>query len=74
MQGRVVAERIGAKAFHETSALLNEGVLEVFEAATRAAMTVRDAGYGGVGESKREREYKRREKEDRGFGKCCVIC
>ncbi|EJT49073.1 rho small monomeric GTPase [Trichosporon asahii var. asahii CBS 2479] len=73
-QGRVVAERIGAKAFHETSALLNEGVLEVFEAATRAAMTVRDAGYGGVGESKREREYKRREKEDRGVGKCCVIC
>ena len=37
-EGKAMAERIGAYAFHECSAKLNEGVREVFETATRAAL------------------------------------
>jgi len=37
-QGREVATRIGAVAYHECSAWNNDGVQEVFEAATRAAL------------------------------------
>ncbi len=50
-QGQRVATSIGARAYFETSALLNQNVDAVFEAATRAAMLVRDAGHGGVGSS-----------------------
>ncbi|NXD32537.1 RHO2 protein, partial [Spelaeornis formosus] len=39
--GQKVAQSIGAKAYYETSALLNQGVDAVFEAATRAAVLVR---------------------------------
>lgn len=37
-EGRATSERIGAYAFCECSAKLNEGVREVFETATRAAL------------------------------------
>lgn len=45
----------------------------MFEAATRAAMVVRDAGYGGVGPG-HDSMYKsvRPEKEDSTKG-CCII-
>ena len=36
--GRAMAEKIGAYAYLECSAKLNEGVREVFETATRAAL------------------------------------
>ena len=36
--GRAMAERIGAYAYVECSAKLNEGVREVFETAARAAL------------------------------------
>ena len=36
--GRAMAEKIGAFAYLECSAKLNEGVREVFETATRAAL------------------------------------
>ncbi|EMR10143.1 GTP-binding protein rhoA [Pneumocystis murina B123] len=37
-EGRAVSARIGAVDYHECSAKTNEGVREVFESATRAAM------------------------------------
>lgn len=40
-QGQAMAQQVGARSYHECSALLNEGVDETFEAATRAAMLVR---------------------------------
>ena len=74
MQGRKVAQSIGARAYYETSALQNQGVDAVFEAATRAAMLVRDQGYGGVGGAEGKREYgARREKQEEKIGGCCVI-
>lgn len=41
-QGQEMAKTIGAKGYLETSALNNQGVDAVFEAATRAAILVRD--------------------------------
>jgi len=46
-QGEQVATQIGARTYRECSALHNEGVDDVFEAATRAAMMVRAAGGHG---------------------------
>lgn len=40
-QGQAMAQQVGARSYYECSALLNEGVDETFEAATRAAMLVR---------------------------------
>ena len=74
-QGQKVADSIGAKAYFETSALLNTGVDSVFESATRAAVLVRDQGHGGVGAqydrtgNERRDSYRPKEKE----GRCCVI-
>ncbi|KDN43541.1 ras-domain-containing protein [Tilletiaria anomala UBC 951] len=50
-QGVEMANSIGARVYLETSALKNDGVDAVFEAATRAAMLVRDseASTGGGG-------------------------
>ncbi|TYJ58248.1 hypothetical protein B9479_001073 [Cryptococcus floricola] len=49
--GQKIADSINARAYIETSALLNQNVDDVFEAATRAAVLVRDQGHGGVGAS-----------------------
>ncbi|ORX36171.1 ras family-domain-containing protein [Kockovaella imperatae] len=72
--GQRIANSIGAKAYHETSSLMNLGVDTVFEAATRAAVLVRDQGHGGVGAAydKDGNDYTKEEKG--GVGKCCVIC
>lgn len=40
-QGEATAREIGAKFYKECSALLNSGVDDIFEAATRQAMLVR---------------------------------
>jgi hypothetical protein len=75
VQGQKVADAIGAKAYFETSALLNTGVDAVFESATRAAVLVRDQGHGGIGAqydrtgNERRDSYRPKEKE----GRCCVI-
>lgn len=42
--GRAMAEKIGAFAYLECSAKLNEGVREVFETATRAALQTKKKG------------------------------
>lgn len=76
-----MANSIGARAYFETSALLNHNVDAVFEAATRAAMLVRDAGHGGVGGAGgehreayggRRRDSEKEEQKGR-FASCCVI-
>ncbi|KAK6904228.1 rho family protein [Kwoniella mangroviensis CBS 8886] len=80
--GQRIANIIGARAYFETSALENKGVDAVFEAATRAAVLVRDQGHGGVGASHdhghgHREAYggKRRSEKDYGEdkGKCCVV-
>jgi len=74
-KGEEVAHSIGARGYKECSALKFQGVDDVFEAATRASLLVRDRdvpkgpskkveadGYGGsIGSSK-------------GFKGCCVVC
>lgn len=67
VQGQRVATDIGARVYKECSALLNEGVDEIFEAATRQAMVVRATdGRGGGSKAKRS-------EKDEGSGGCCVI-
>ncbi|ORY24857.1 putative Rho small monomeric GTPase [Naematelia encephala] len=75
--GQKVATSIGARGYFETSALLNQGVDAVFEAATRAAVLVRDQGHGGVGAAY-DRDGNPQEKGVKGegksgVGKCCVV-
>lgn len=82
-QGRQMATQIGARSYHECSALLNSGVDETFEAATRAAMLVRGAGAGAGGshslhahgeDDEREKRRRRDKDEGAGGGACgCVI-
>lgn len=69
-----MAQSIRARGYYETSALLNQGVDAVFEAATRAAMVVRDQGYGGVGGENTAvgGRLRQEEKETSGCG-CCII-
>ncbi|KAM6502174.1 Ras family domain containing protein [Amanita muscaria] len=77
--GERVAQVIGARAYKECSALKIEGVDEVFEAATRASMLMRD-GAPGHGLSTDNKHHRRRSsgktaaQEETGKGlKCCVI-
>ncbi|GAA5907241.1 uncharacterized protein JCM6883_006190 [Sporobolomyces salmoneus] len=85
-QGEFMAQRIGARTYKECSALLNDGVDDLFEAATRAAMLVRgtdaDHGHsnslgGGVGGGGEKGERRKSEMgRDRQGGCCsaCVVC
>lgn len=64
-----VARAIGARAYKECSALKAEGVDDVFEAATRASMLVREGVPSGA--------YARQRSGDREAavkGGCCVVC
>jgi len=58
-RAQAVAQEIGARGYKECSALNNQGVDDVFEAATRASMIVR--------------ESKPEPSEDHSGG-CCVLC
>jgi hypothetical protein len=80
-QGQRISAAIGAKSYWECSSLLNQGVDDVFEAATRAAMLVREPGHGvtsGTGGAHGRNGSlggKRRGDGEKGHGKgCCVIC
>jgi hypothetical protein len=76
-QGQRVANSIGARGYYETSSLLNQGVDSVFEAATRAAVLVRDQGHGGVGnayDKDGNRESYRGTKRDEEKGGACRAC
>jgi len=70
-----MAQRIGARSYKECSALLNDGVDDLFEAATRAAMLVRGNGEDGhgVGE-KKERRKSELDRDEAGCCKSCVVC
>ncbi|ODN96582.1 rho family protein [Cryptococcus wingfieldii CBS 7118] len=81
--GQKIADSINARAYIETSALLNQNVDDVFEAATRAAVLVRDQGHGGVGASYDRSgngtgdgsggKSKREKGEKESMCGCCVI-
>jgi Rho family protein len=47
--GETIAKQVGAKKYLECSSLSGEGVDDVFEAATRAALTTFDEGEKGAG-------------------------
>ncbi|ETW80794.1 hypothetical protein HETIRDRAFT_410058 [Heterobasidion irregulare TC 32-1] len=73
-QAERVAQEIGARAYKECSALKIEGVDDVFEAATRASMLMRE-GVSAGGAHQRRRSSLSGDREDAGTGlKCCVIC
>lgn len=70
-----MAQEIGARAYKECSALKVEGVDDVFEAATRASMLMRE-GVSAGGATHRRRSSARASLDDEGedAGKCCVLC
>lgn len=80
VEGQRIATAIGARSYYECSSLQNLGVDDIFEAATRAAMLVRDAGHGGPGGGSGSgippkpngKVRRNEEKESHGKG-CCVI-
>ncbi|KAA1472863.1 ras-domain-containing protein [Dentipellis sp. KUC8613] len=73
-QAERVAQAIGARAYKECSALKIEGVDDVFEAATRASMLMRE-GVPAGGMHQRRRSSMSGENDDASRGwKCCVVC
>ncbi|GJJ09251.1 hypothetical protein Clacol_003473 [Clathrus columnatus] len=62
--GRRVAAEIGARAYKECSALKSEGVDDVFEAATRASMLMREG----------TKSHTRYEADEDMKARCCCIC
>jgi len=70
-----IAQSIGARSYKECSALRNDGVDEVFEAATRAAMLVRNPSVSGNGGGHvletEKRSWRRSGGGDRGHGVSC---
>ncbi|CCM05273.1 uncharacterized protein FIBRA_07485 [Fibroporia radiculosa] len=67
-----VAQAIGARGYKECSALKIEGVDDVFEAATRASMLMREGVPTHV--PTHERKGSRSGSRDWEGNKCCVIC
>jgi Rho family, other len=72
-QGRQVAQQIGAREYRECSALKVEGVDDVFEAATRASMLIRDHGRGKASAGGAGRRQRQSRRDDEESGGCCVI-
>ena len=69
-----VAQAIGARAYKECSALKIEGVDDVFEAATRASMLMREgAAAPGHGRRRSGDGRGRGDGEWEGKGGCCVV-
>ncbi|KAI0820116.1 ras-domain-containing protein [Trametes gibbosa] len=82
-QAERVAQAIGARAYKECSALKIEGVDDVFEAATRASMLMREGVPAHAGEHQHGRHggsmgHRRgASNAEEGWedkGRCCVIC
>ncbi|EIW76883.1 rho small monomeric GTPase [Coniophora puteana RWD-64-598 SS2] len=81
-QAERVAQEIGARAYKECSALKIEGVDDVFEAATRASMLMRE---GAPAQQVHHQHHRRKSSartngtgdvggEEEGAGRCCVVC
>ena len=68
-----VAQQIGARAYKECSALKIEGVDDVFEAATRASMLMRE-GVPTAAHHRRKSSGRTGEEWEQPKGGCCVIC
>jgi Rho family protein len=76
-QAERVASAIGARAYKECSALKIEGVDDVFEAATRASMLMREGvPTNGIAPEKHHRRKSSGKivMDDEGAGRCCVVC
>jgi len=78
-EGERVAKAIGARAYKECSALMIEGVDEVFEAATRASMLMRDGVPNHGSSYADDRKHQRSSSkgavpEERNNWGCCVVC
>lgn len=71
-QAERVAQSIGARAYKECSALKIEGVDDVFEAATRASMLMREGISGGT--NARRRSSISGDLDASHEGRCCIIC
>jgi len=71
-QAERVAQSIGARAYKECSALKIEGVDDVFEAATRASMLMRE-GVSAATHARRRSSVSGDRDANHG-GRCCVIC
>ncbi|KAH9176439.1 ras family-domain-containing protein [Lactarius sanguifluus] len=71
-QAERVAQSIGARAYKECSALKIEGVDDVFEAATRASMLMREGVSGGT--NARRRSSISGDRDASHGGRCCIIC
>ncbi|KAL5478788.1 RHO2 [Sanghuangporus weigelae] len=72
-QGAEIAREIGARAYKECSALRGEGVDDVFEAATRASMLMRE-GVPGHASSRRRRSSGAGYHGGSDSKTCCVVC
>ena len=70
-QAERVAQSIRARAYKECSALKMEGVDDVFEAATRAGILMREGVSAGTHARRRNSVSGDR---DATGGRCCVIC
>jgi len=68
-RGEQVARAIGARTYKECSSMRNQGVDDVFEAATRASMLLGASSHHHSG----SRDRRRSEAGDDAGG-CCVIC
>ncbi|KAI0781871.1 ras family-domain-containing protein [Abortiporus biennis] len=71
-QGERMAQIIGARAYKECSALKIEGVDDVFEAATRASMLMREGVGNGTQHSRKKSSRSDDDWEEKG--RCCIIC
>jgi Rho family protein len=74
-QGERISKAIGARAYYECSSLLNQGVDDIFEAATRAAMLVRESGHGPSNPAHPRKDTPGgKQSTDEKHGKnCCLI-
>ncbi|GJE96960.1 Rho GTPase [Phanerochaete sordida] len=72
-QAEQVAQQIGARAYKECSALKIEGVDDVFEAATRASMLMRE-GVPTAAHHRRKSSGRANEEWEQTKGGCCVVC
>ncbi|PVF99280.1 ras-domain-containing protein [Serendipita vermifera] len=72
-KGEEVAQQIGARVYKECSALKIQGVDDVFEAATRASLLVRDTQTPRSRKSIGESDGYGGKKQKKEVG-CCVVC
>ncbi|KAH8089283.1 ras family-domain-containing protein [Filobasidium floriforme] len=75
LEGERISKAIGARAYYECSSLLNQGVDDIFEAATRAAMLVRESGHGpsNPAHSRKDTPGGKQSTDEKHGKNCCLI-